>query len=111
MFGKSRSLFFRLNSTGSKNYFLLSYSLRLDCFYCYFVIGQNLFIHFQILIFLLDWAGNMQAFVPPFMLDELYESAGAPKRRMLVEGAGHGQSPIVDRQNYWYNIFDFLENT
>jgi fermentation-respiration switch protein FrsA (DUF1100 family) len=54
--------------------------------------------------------GSADTFVPPSMLDELYESAVCPKQKMLVEGAGHGQSPIVNRQHYWQTISDFIAN-
>ena len=42
------------------------------------------------------------------MLDELYNAAACEKQKMVVEGAGHGQSAIVDRTRYWQTIADFL---
>jgi len=53
--------------------------------------------------------GSADTFVPPFMLEELYEAAVCPKQKLLVEGAGHGQSPLVDRTRYWQTISDFLQ--
>jgi len=52
--------------------------------------------------------GSADTFVPPSMMMELYESAVCFKQKMLVEGAGHGQTPLVGRQHYWQTISDFL---
>ena len=52
--------------------------------------------------------GSADSFVPPYMLEELYNAARCPKQKMLVEGAGHGQSAIVERTRYWQTINDFL---
>jgi fermentation-respiration switch protein FrsA (DUF1100 family) len=52
--------------------------------------------------------GSDDAAIPPSMLEELYNAAAGPKEKMLVEGAGHGQTPLVDRMRYWQTISDFL---
>ena len=52
--------------------------------------------------------GSADTFIPPYMLDELYIAAGCPKRKMLIEGADHGRTLIVDRARYWQAIRDFI---
>jgi len=52
--------------------------------------------------------GSKDTFIPPYMLDELYEAAGCAKQKMLVEGAGHCQSSTVDRERYWRVVSDFI---
>jgi len=52
--------------------------------------------------------GSADLYVPPSMMEELYNAAACPKRKLLVEGAGHGQSAVVDRTRYWQTITDFL---
>ena len=54
--------------------------------------------------------GSADTFVPPSMFDELCHAAGCPTQKMLIEGAGHGQTPIADRMHYWQTIQDFLES-
>jgi len=53
--------------------------------------------------------GGEDTFIPPYMLDELYNAAGCPIQRMLIEGANHGQTLIVDRARYWQAIRNFLK--
>ncbi|MCL1974969.1 MAG: alpha/beta hydrolase [Firmicutes bacterium] len=53
--------------------------------------------------------GSADTFVPSSMLEKLYDAAVCPKQKMLVNGAGHGESIMVDRSHYWQAVSDFLQ--
>ena len=46
--------------------------------------------------------------IPPSMMDRLYDSCRSKKKKIIIEGAGHGDSMTTDSETYWKNIFDFL---
>ena len=46
--------------------------------------------------------------IPPSMMDRLYDSCRSKKKKITIEGAGHGDSMTTDSETYWKNIFDFL---
>ncbi len=52
--------------------------------------------------------GSEDTFVPPYMLDELYDAASCPKEKLLVNGAGHTQSYKVSKDLYWSTVKNFL---
>lgn len=47
-------------------------------------------------------------FVPPYMVDELYQKASCPKEKLIVDNAGHVQSSKVAKDLYWNTIKSFL---
>ena len=53
--------------------------------------------------------GKKDSFVPFWMLEPLYEAAGCPKERYVVENAGHGESNRAEPVEYWKRVFRFLE--
>ena len=52
--------------------------------------------------------GDADDFVPFEMLDKLYEAASCEKERLVVSGAGHGLSAVVDNKTYWETIDNFI---
>lgn len=52
--------------------------------------------------------GDQDSFVPFDMLDKLYKAANCKKQKLVVEGAGHGQSAIADPLLYWTTIEQFV---
>ena len=54
--------------------------------------------------------GKEDDFVPFEMLEPIYEAAAGPKSKVIVEGAGHGESEKVDPVLYWQSIWKFVEN-
>lgn len=53
--------------------------------------------------------GTNDGFVPCEMSKSAYDSCGGPKKLLLVEGADHGVSFLVDRKNYSKAIISFLK--
>lgn len=53
--------------------------------------------------------GTADRFVPVGMTYENYQACAAPKRLLIVPGAGHGLSYVVDRENYEREVKDFWE--
>ena len=53
--------------------------------------------------------GKNDGFVPCFMSEENYAACQAPKRILLVDGADHGLSYIVDRAAYEAAVLDFWQ--
>lgn len=53
--------------------------------------------------------GDADTFVPFSMLDEVYEACSAPKEKLVIKGAGHGQSHLVDSETYWTTIDAFVK--
>ena len=51
--------------------------------------------------------GDADAFVPFFMLDEVYSAAACEKEKMIFLGAQHGESAIVDPERYWEAVHRF----
>ena len=50
-------------------------------------------------------------FVPCYMTRQGYASCCGSKKLLLVDGAAHGVSFLVDKENYTKNILSFLEDT
>ncbi len=53
--------------------------------------------------------GTADNFVPYFMLDKVYNATSAPKEKLIVEGAGHCESSIVNAEVYWQTVLNFAE--
>lgn len=53
--------------------------------------------------------GNLDTFVPFYMLDELYESANCPKEKLVIKNAWHGVSSKVDPLTYWNKVKSFID--
>lgn len=53
--------------------------------------------------------GTDDRFVPIEMTYENYKACAAPKRLLVVPGAGHGMSYLVDRERYEKAVQDFWE--
>lgn len=51
--------------------------------------------------------GTADSFVPVEMTMENYEACRAPKKLLIVEGANHGLSYLVDRDSYEKAVLDF----
>ncbi|MDO5520166.1 MAG: alpha/beta hydrolase [bacterium] len=52
--------------------------------------------------------GSKDTFVPPYMMNELYDACNAPKDRLLIEGAGHAQSIEIASEQYMVKVSEFL---
>ena len=52
--------------------------------------------------------GTADDFVPCYMSQEAYDICATPKEILLVDGAGHGTSVLVDKQTYTQTVVDFL---
>ena len=52
--------------------------------------------------------GEKDSFVHTEMVDPLYEACPTEKRQLVVEGAGHGSSCIMDPELYLDTVFDFI---
>lgn len=53
--------------------------------------------------------GGADTFVPYDMMETLYEAAACEKEKLMIEGARHAQSGIVQREIYWDTIFTFVD--
>ena len=54
--------------------------------------------------------GDSDKFVPPSMMDELYNATNSPKEKLIVEGAKHANSDLINPKIYWNTIYNFLGN-
>lgn len=54
--------------------------------------------------------GDEDKMIPVDMAYELYEAAKCQKELLIVEGAGHAQSPDVDPESYYDTVFSFLQS-
>ena len=54
--------------------------------------------------------GSKDTFVPARMCDELYDCCAAPKKKLIVEGAAHGESYFKDMQVYENALDAFVES-
>ena len=53
--------------------------------------------------------GSRDTFVHPEMLDKLYDAcASSVKQKLLIEGAGHGESYLLNPDLYFSTVFDFV---
>lgn len=55
--------------------------------------------------------GDKDAFVPTYMVDELYEATNSYKEKWIVKGAEHGQAFTVDPTTYEEKVRKFLDKT
>ncbi|MBC1516811.1 alpha/beta hydrolase [Listeria immobilis] len=55
--------------------------------------------------------GDKDAFVPTYMVDELYEVTNSYKEKWIVKGAEHGQAFTVDPTTYEEKVRQFLNKT
>lgn len=51
--------------------------------------------------------GDKDKFVPSEMAERLYKAAVCEKELLIVEGAGHIQSDVVETEKYWDKIAEF----
>ncbi|KEK19372.1 alpha/beta hydrolase [Bacillus gaemokensis] len=53
--------------------------------------------------------GDADTFVPFEMLDKVYNAAKVEKGKLIVPGAGHGESEKIDSEKYWHTVWSFVE--
>ena len=53
--------------------------------------------------------GDADTLIPPAMMEELFNECNAPKTKLIVEGAGHGDAMKAAGEKYWKAVFGFLE--
>ncbi len=53
--------------------------------------------------------GSNDTFVPSYMMEDLYNAAMCPKDKLIIDGAGHGQSKKVSPKKYWDKITGFIK--
>lgn len=52
--------------------------------------------------------GSEDDFVPTSMVFDLYKNTPSEKDLMIIKGAGHGVSEMLEKDMYWKRIFDFI---
>ncbi len=53
--------------------------------------------------------GSADDFVPFYMHEELFESAVCEKEKLIIYGAGHAESHIINKELYWNTIEQFIK--
>ena len=53
--------------------------------------------------------GGADDFVPPEMLERAWSAIPGPKEKLIVPGAGHAESALVDPARYWEAVDSFLK--
>ena len=54
--------------------------------------------------------GDKDSFVPFYMLEQNYQAyTGDTKEKLIVHGAGHVQSYLLETEKYWDTVFQFLK--
>ena len=53
--------------------------------------------------------GAADDFVPPEMLNRAWRAIPRPKERLMIPGAGHAESVLVDPARYWAAVDGFLK--
>lgn len=54
--------------------------------------------------------GDKDSFVPFYMLEQNYQTyTGDTKEKLIVHGAGHVQSYLLETEKYWDTVFQFLK--
>lgn len=53
--------------------------------------------------------GDKDDFVPFWMQDTLYKAASCEKERLVIPGAAHGESAVVDPEKYFSTVKAFIE--
>lgn len=54
--------------------------------------------------------GAADKLVPPSMMESLYNACHTPKKKFVVEGAGHGDAMTAAGKEYWKIVFSFLDD-
>lgn len=54
--------------------------------------------------------GSKDTFVPVWMCHALYDCCASPKKKLIVEGAAHGESYFKDMEAYEKSLDDFTES-
>lgn len=62
-------------------------------------VTPTLFIH-----------GSEDTRIPVSMLHTLYENAGCEKEKLIIEGAEHANSHVVNPELYWSTVSEFINN-
>lgn len=52
--------------------------------------------------------GSADNFIPIEMCNKLYESASCKKEKLIINGAGHASSRLLDPDKYYVSIFNFI---
>lgn len=52
--------------------------------------------------------GDQDVFVPCWMCDEIYQNCASPKTKLIVKGAGHGESYYKDAETYEKALDTFI---
>lgn len=55
--------------------------------------------------------GSADTFVPCSMCHEIYDNCSSPKRKLIVEGAGHSESYYMDMESYEKVLTEFADET
>lgn len=53
--------------------------------------------------------GDIDTFVPYYMLDQLYNSATCEKEKLVIEGAAHAKASDIGGETYWKAIEKFVD--
>ena len=53
--------------------------------------------------------GGADDFVPCYMAEEIYKACRSEKKLLIVPGAGHGMSYLVDKDLYEKTVKDFIK--
>lgn len=53
--------------------------------------------------------GSKDAFVPTYMVNELYEACTSEKELLIVDGAAHAESYMIDSQTYEEKVKGFID--
>lgn len=52
--------------------------------------------------------GDIDDFVPYYMMDELYNATNSEKEKLTIKGAEHAKAADVNPNLYWNNVFNFI---
>ena len=53
--------------------------------------------------------GSNDLFVKTEMLEPLFKATSAPKDKLVIDGAGHGEARLRDPETYFEKVFDFID--
>ena len=53
--------------------------------------------------------GDVDDYVPFYMLDILYDAAACPKEKLVIKGATHARSVFAEPDLYWDTVFAFTD--
>ena len=53
--------------------------------------------------------GSNDLFVKTEMLEPLFKATSAPKDKLIIDGAGHGEARLRDPETYFKKVFDFID--